>query len=457
VLPKPVPAAPVTNGPTEALRRQAAPTLQTAAAREARRLLRTLKNQIIQLVQSLVQTNSVTIPPNGSETKAQKVLRRFLKSWSLDVELYDLAFLNRSAHPYVRHDRSYSGRHNLIARLSGTGRGRSLLLSGHMDTVPAGPTAWKDNPWSGVIRRGRIYGRGSYDMKGGLVAGFAAAVALKRAGLRLGGDLLCESVIDEEWGGGGGTLAARLRGDRADACAIAEPTDLAIFRASRGGYIVDIYVSAGNPANYFSRDEIVSPAVPMGRLLGWVDSWSRKRQKIDRGDAYAEFSDPAPVQVLALEANRFDPDIPWSVPLTARVRVYFQFLPNEDVSAVIGDVQRSFISFCDADPFFSVYRPEWKAIVDPALLGHELPLDHEWTKCVFRCATAVLRVAPPLTAAEYPCDAFINQREFGIPTLVFGPRGGGPHNANEYVEVRSVLQTAEVLLATALEWCNTGF
>jgi acetylornithine deacetylase len=61
---------------------------------------------------------------------------------------------------------------------------------------------------------------------------------------------------------------------------------------------------------------------------------------------------------------------------------------------------------------------------------------------------------PTLTAAEYPCDAFISQREFGIPTLIFGPRGAGPHNVDEYVEVRSVMQTAEVLLATALEWCN---
>jgi acetylornithine deacetylase len=435
-------------------RLQPAPLLPSHAARDARRMLRPLKRDLLQLLQQLVRTDSVAVPPDGSETAAQKILQKFLKAHGLYAELYDLAFLSQSDHPYVRRERRYAGRHNLIARLAGRGRGRSLLLSGHMDTVPAGSGAWKESPWSGVIRGGRLYGRGSYDMKGGLVAAFAVAVALKRAGRKLGGDLLCESVIDEEWAGGGGTLAGRLRGDIADACVIPEPTDLSIFRASRGGYFFDINVRAGDPRGYFSKDEVVSPAVPLGRLLGWIESWSIKRRQVERGEAYGGFNDPAPVQVLALEANRFDADIPWSVPLTARVRIYFQFLPHEDVLGVIREVRQSLRRFCEQDPFFGVYRPEWKAIVDPPLLGHELPAEHEWTQTLLRCSTASLGTAPPVTAAEYPCDAFINQRAFGMPTLVFGPRGAGPHNANEYVEVRSVLQTAEALLTTALEWCN---
>lgn len=437
-------------------RSAASQALPIDAARDARRLLRPHQKAIIQLVQQLVQTNTVIMPPDGSETEAQNVLQRFLKSYGLDVEMYDLTFLGQSEHPYVRRERNYAGRHNLIARLTGNGRGRSLLLSGHMDTVPPGPDPWKESPWSGAIRGERLYGRGSYDSKGGLVACFAVAVALKSAGVRLGGDLLCESVVDEEWAGAGGTLAARLRGDGADACVIPEPTNLSIFRASRGGHFVDVTVRAADSQNYFSKDEVISPAIPLGRLLGWIDSWSIKRRNIERGEAYGEFSDPAPVQVLALEANSFDREIPWSVPLMGRVRVYFQFLPAEDVAAVICDIEQSFRSFCAQDPFFSIYQPDWKAIVDPPLLGHELPRDHEWTQSLSRCATAALGTAPPLTAAEYPCDAFINQREFGIPTLIFGPRGGGPHNVDEYVEIPSILQTSEVLLTAALEWCGSG-
>jgi acetylornithine deacetylase len=70
-------------------------------------------------------------------------------------------------------------------------------------------------------------------------------------------------------------------------------------------------------------------------------------------------------------------------------------------------------------------------------------------------AAAVLQREPLMTAAPYPCDAFIMHREFGIPTLIFGPSGAGAHNADEYVEIASVLQSAEVLLAAALTWCGT--
>jgi acetylornithine deacetylase len=164
------------------------------AVRDARRLLRPLRYEIVRMLQALVRANTAAVPPHGRETAGQKVLRRFLRPHRLDVEMYDAGFLARSRHPYVRRDRRYAGRHNLIARLPGAGRGRSLLLSGHMDTVPTRPGPWRDGPFSGAVRRGRLHGRGSWDMKGGLAAQFAVAMALKKAGVRLAGDLLCESA-----------------------------------------------------------------------------------------------------------------------------------------------------------------------------------------------------------------------------------------------------------------------
>src|SRR5690242_19345610 len=109
-----------------------------STARAARKLLLPLRQEIISLLQQLVRTNSVAIPPEGNETPAQKVLYQFLRRYKLDAEMYGVEFLKTSRHRGVRRDRNYAGRMNLIARLPGTGRGRSLLLTGHMDTVPAG-------------------------------------------------------------------------------------------------------------------------------------------------------------------------------------------------------------------------------------------------------------------------------------------------------------------------------
>lgn len=430
------------------------PDVSKGSARDAKRLLRPLRQEIVSLAQALVRVDSVSIPPSGHESAAQELLARALRRHRIEVELYDTGFLERSRHAFVRRDRRYRGRRNLVARLPGAGRGRSLLLSGHVDTVPTRPNPWSHGPWSGLIRRGRLYGRGSWDMKGGLAAQCAVAMALRKAGLRPGGDLFVESVIDEEFAGGGGTLAGRLHGTSADACAIAEPTNEAVLRASRGGHFFDIVCRAGDASAYFSKQEVVSPAVPIGRLLGWIDSWTARRRRVDRGESYRDFPDPAPVQVLALEANRFDPDIPWSVPLEARVRVYFQFLPHEDVALRVAEIEASLAEFAAADPFFRVHPLEVKRLVDPPLEGHELAADHPWTLCLHAAARGVLGPETPLTASEWPCDAFLNQKHFGIPTLVFGPRGAGAHNADEYVEMGSLVRTAEVYLAAALEWCG---
>lgn len=203
-----------------------------------------------------------------------------------------------------------------------------------------------------------------------------------------------------------------------------------------------------------SNDEVVSPAIAIGRLLGWVDSWAVRRRQAQRGQAYRDFQDPAPVQVLAIEANRMDPSEPYHVPLAAGVRVYLQFLSHEDVPAVLAEIRASLDAFSDHDPFFCEHLTSWRPLFDPPLLGHELSPERPWSQCFVRSASGVLGARPKVSATPYPCDALLIHREFGIPTLLFGPNGGGAHNPDEYVEIASVLDTAAVYLAAALEWCG---
>jgi acetylornithine deacetylase len=432
-------------------------TEKEAAA--VRNLIRPLRGDLKRLLQLLVKTNSVAIPPDGNETPAQHLLQNFLSEHGVRSTLYDTQFIEKSGNPLVRKNRSYRGRKNLRAHLPGTGRGKSLLLSGHMDTVPAGRTPWSRSPWSGKVEGGRIHGLGSFDMKGGLVANAAVLCALTQAGLRPPGDIHFESVVDEEYGGGGGTIAARLRDEihgKPDACVIPEGTQLEVYRATRGGFVVDLTVDAGDPAGYFSKAEVVSPALPLGRLLGWVDHISKLRSQlssqIQPASAYAAFPDPVPVQVLAVESSTLALDVPLSVPSRAALRVYFQFLPEEDVDAAIVSIHENLNAFSAADPFFNRYPVDWKPLIGGPLYGHELPYDHPFTRCIAESASAVLRRPALITAAPYPCDAGLMHRDFGIPTVLFGPCGAGAHNSDEYVEFDSVIQTAEVLLAVALSW-----
>jgi acetylornithine deacetylase len=419
---------------------------------DVRKLIAPLRGLLERLLEELVRTNSVAMLSGGNETPAQMVLHQFLREQGLSAELYDTSFILESDFPTVKKSKPYAGRKNLSAALQGSGRGKSLLLNGHMDTVPPGNKPWSHSPWSPHRQQGRMYGLGTFDMKGGVVANAAVVCALHRAGIRTAGDVLFESVVDEEWGGGGGTIAARLRGNTADACVIPEGTQLQIYRATRGGFTVDFAVDAGDPAGYFSSAEVVSPAMPIGRLLGWIGDYAQKRSSLQPHGAYADFPDPAPVQVLAVEANRLDPDVPLSVPSRATVRTYWQFLPEEDVDAVILQIRSDLESFCASDPFFRKYPVQWLPVIDAPLYGQELPADHPWLQCMEASASSVLGRPVPTTAAPYPCDAGLIHRDFGIPTLLFGPCGAGAHNPDEYVELESVMQTAEVLLRAALDW-----
>src|ERR1700733_14603381 len=173
-------------------------------AKDAAKLLRPLRRDLVGLLKELIRMNTVAIPPNGNETPAQLLLRNFLRRNGIRPELYDVEFSDLPCSPWEHKDRNYRGRKNLVAHLPGSGSGKSLLLNGHMDTVPAGKGPWSASPWSGKLEKGNIFGLGSFDMKGGLVAQAGVLCAIKAAGIRLGGDLVFESVIDEEWCGGGG-------------------------------------------------------------------------------------------------------------------------------------------------------------------------------------------------------------------------------------------------------------
>src|ERR1051325_1881836 len=130
--------------------------------------------------------------------------------------------------------RHYSHRPNVGAVRKGTGGGRSLVLSGHIDPVPAGSGPWTRLPFGGAVEGNRLYGRGSNDMKAGVASNLFVAEALSMLGVQLAGDLPFESVVDEEFGGVNGTLAGRLMGFNADAAVISEPTALRISPAQRG-------------------------------------------------------------------------------------------------------------------------------------------------------------------------------------------------------------------------------
>lgn len=190
------------------------------------------REEIIAFEQALIRRPSET----GQEKACQEYLAGWLRQAGYTVDVFtpeDVAggrdFRGR---PIAI---SYADRPNVVAVCRGGGGGRSLLLMSHVDTVPIGPLhTWSVPPLGGEIRNGKIYGRGAQDDKEGITAQTFALECIRRAGLRLKGDVILCSVVDEEGGGSMGSWACLARGYRADAGIYLDGLDLKIHPANLG-------------------------------------------------------------------------------------------------------------------------------------------------------------------------------------------------------------------------------
>ena len=155
------------------------------------------RDEIIGLTRELVKTPSENKPPDGDELACQKIIHGFFRKAKIKtnfIYLKDVPGLKD--HSAYLTGRNYKNRPNVAAAYKGSGKGRSLLLSGHIDTMPAGNGKWKHAPFSADIEDGKLYGRGAFDMKAGLSSMMMAIRILKDLSIRLKGNLLFESEVD---------------------------------------------------------------------------------------------------------------------------------------------------------------------------------------------------------------------------------------------------------------------
>jgi acetylornithine deacetylase/succinyl-diaminopimelate desuccinylase family protein len=175
-------------------------------------------DEVLRLARALIAARSEN--PGGTEDVAAGVAVDVLSSLGAALEVV----------------RSDAGRPSVVATL-GSGDGPSLAWNGHLDVVPAGdPVTWTHPPFAGSVEDGRLVGRGAADMKGAIAAALAAAAAIHRSGVALGGSLTMHLAADEELAGIHGTKVLWERGFlRQDACVVGEPSGLQVGLAERGG------------------------------------------------------------------------------------------------------------------------------------------------------------------------------------------------------------------------------
>lgn len=326
------------------------------------------------------------------------------------------------------------GRSSVVGVLPGSGGGASLMLYAHLDTVGV---EGMEAPFDPVVRDGRLYGRGAYDMKAGLAACIAAAKALCDMDGQLAGDVLVVAAADEEEASVG--MQAVLEQFHADAAIVTEPTELQLCLAHKGFAWVEVEVP-GVAAHGSLMERGVDANLRMGQLLARLAGLEQ------------EIRTRAPHPVLgsgSMHVARLQGGAGWSTYASRSVaQIERRLLPGEDGQLAVRDIEGLLEGLEASSPDMAgrarlvLERPAFEAFADSKIVS-----------VVSGAAHRVLGDPPNRLGFPYWMDAAFLAAA-GIDTAVFGHSGDGAHAAVEWVDLDSVRKLSDTLAGAAVEYCR---
>ncbi|MEH7441551.1 peptidase [Bacillus sp. JJ1122] len=398
------------------------------------------------LLQKLVQEGST----RGNESGAQAVIIEKCRELGLEMDIWEIGGDDLTSHPAFCSDRKeFSGNPNAIGVMKGTGGGKSMILNGHIDVVPAGdPKDWDRDPFSGHIECGKLYGRGATDMKGGTAALLMAMEAIKNTGIQLKGDVIFQSVIEEE-SGGAGTLAAVLRGYKADGAIIPEPTNFKVFPKQQGSMWFRISVK-GKAAHGGTRYEGVNAIEKAMLIIERLRELESERNERITDPLFRNIPIPIPINIGKIYSG----DWPSSVPDLAIIEGRMGVAPNETQENAKNEMQKALFTVCADDTWLKDNVAELKWFGASWLPG-DLDPEHELIHVLANGYKTVKNSLPQIEASPWATDGGILSKVGGVPVVVFGPGvTETAHQANEYIRLVDVFDAAEIIALTLLEWCG---
>lgn len=370
------------------------------------------KKELVDLTVQLVQI--ATENPPGNEKRAATFLKPLLSRMGFRIKTV----------------LSPKGRWNIVAEKRWGKGGRTLIFNGHLDVVPAGdPSRWKYPPFEGRLSKGRIYGRGSSDMKSGIASFIHALSALERSKIPLHrGAVILHLVSDEESHGHQGTaFLTRKVGVQGDAALVGEPTNLQPVIAQKGALWVRI--STFGKSAHGSRPHLgVNAIEKMTKLMERLNSLPLQKEHPLLG-----------MPTLSIGTIQGGTKIN-IVPDRCEIEVDRRILPDEKKEAVSGEMKAILDSLGSEDPLFQ-YRIEEIDFAEPS----EVDPEEEIVRVGAQAIQEVTGRKPMLRAFSGFTDSRFYVSQYHIPTLILGPgEVDQSHTANESVEVEALVDAAHI-------------
>lgn len=413
------------------------------------RTVNDLRPALTAFLQELVRSPSL---PNR-EGPVQAIIAAKLGGLGLEVETITTCFDQLAGHPAFDDDGfSPDSRVNVVARGPGSGAKNghgSLLLNGHVDVVsPGDPALWDDDPWSGQMREGRIFGRGSCDMKAGVTAGIFAIEVLQQLGYRPAHDLLFSSVIGEE-SGGVGALTTIVHGVRADAVVVLEPTNGAICPVQAGALTFRLTVQ-GRSAHGAMKSEGVSAITKFLPLFQAIEALDLRRHRDYTNTIYSNPANIAPISIGTVRGGEWHSTVPEAVVVEGRCGVF----PGENPAQVRALLAATIAEAAEADPWLVAHPPrlEW---FEGQFESCATPVDHPLITALAGAHRQVHGDEPAIEGVPYGADLrlFVNHAQ--MPGVLYGPGDVRlAHAANESVGVAEVEDAVKTIAGMVVAWCG---
>ncbi|MGA8698518.1 MAG: ArgE/DapE family deacylase, partial [Xanthobacteraceae bacterium] len=386
----------------------------------------------------------------GDEAKIQKFLADYLTKIGLEVDIWESDWEELKKHPgYIPVDRGYEGRPNIVAIWKGNGGGRSLLFNGHTDVIPVGNgEGWSDNPWSASIKNGRLYGRGSCDMKSGVASHIMAIENVIESGLKPKGDIYIDIVVDEEISGHG-TLDTVIRGYKADAGISGETSGLAVQPACIGRIWFEIEIQ-GKPAGIQRRYEGVS-GIELGyKITKAVEALEAKRVATIKHPLYPKPIDAIPCMIGAFHSGNF----PSSFPATCLLKGSLATVPGEDHESVKQSLVEHIARVSAEDPWMKHHAPKVRFVGYDAQAS-EISRDHPIVQVVCKNFKEITGRDPEISGRQGAADTRFLNLYGNTPTVIFGPGSTAiMHSDDEYVSIDDYQTAIKVMALTICDWCG---
>jgi len=421
---------------------------------------------LIDRIIEIVSINTINTPPTGNENNGQEIIEKIFKNIGLEIDRFtpDEVSGFKESKIYLK-GRDYKNRDNLVG-IAGEGKKSTLVFNGHIDTVPSHIFEWTETkPFEPKLIDGKIYGLGSCDMKGGLISSIFALKTIIDLDIPIEGKVIIESVVDEEFGGANGTLACVKKGYKGNFAIIAEPTSMNVCVSNVSSRALDIKIIGDVGLMYLEKRKTAetNSILLAAKLINALNDYERFLNSLKyKYKVYKGIRKPIKFLYSDIKAGEINPNKVFTTPEYCLLRVYLMNYPDlgeEEFTDMMfsflkkdSDIKKHIENGSIVIQGSKVCKGE-NRFIEGGIFDLTVSSNKEFIDRIIENGKRLTNRKLEISAMLGGTDFFAFSNYGDTPVIVLGPGGGNCHAADEYVNLRDLLDLSKIYAGLIYDYC----